>query len=147
MKKIFTMLLTLAVLWLSAPHCFGQEGGIIFTGGVASSTMGDLKDLQEHILSTYPVEGRITSSFPPYTTTSLTVFKQFFDYLRVGVAYSYTSTGGKSSYQDYSGEIFTEMNATSHRLGIYISYIILGGDLLDLSLSGSVDGNYSSIFI
>ena len=147
MKKLIHFLLTLAVLWLSAPNATAQGGGIIFTGGISSSAMGDLKDLQEHILSTYPVEGRITSSFPPFTTTSLTVYKQFFDYLRVGVAYSYSTTGGKSSYQDYSGEVFTEMNATSHRLGVYLSYIILGGDLLDLSLSGSIDANFSSIFI
>lgn len=147
MKKLIHMLLTLAVLWLSAPPARAQGGGIIFTGGIASSTMSDLKYLQEHILSTYPVEGRITSSFPPYTTTSLTVFKQFFDYLRVGATYSYSTTGGKSSYQDYSGEIFTEMNATSHRAGICLSYVILGGDLLDLSLSGSIDANFSSILI
>lgn len=147
MKKILPRLFLLLVLSLSAQGAMAQGGGIIFTGGVASSSMSDLKDLQKHILSTYPVEGRITSSFPPFTTTSLTVYKQFFDYLRVGLAYSYSTTGGKSSYQDYSGEIVTEMSASSHRLGAYLSYIILGGDLLDLSLSGSLDANFSSIFI
>lgn len=147
MKRTFRALLLLIFAILCAPFARAQGGGVIFTGGVASSTMSDLKMLQEHILSTYPVEGKVTSSFPPFTTTSLTVFKQYFDYLRVGVSYTYTSTGGKSSYQDYSGEVFTEMTATSHRLGAYLSYVILGGDLLDLSLAGRVDATYSTIFI
>ena len=147
MKKIPVVLFMGLMLLLPLPGAMAQGGGVIFTGGLASSAMGDLKDLQEHILSTYPVDGRVTSSFPPFTTTSLTVFKQYFDYLRVGISYSYSTTGGKSSYQDYSGEVSTEMTATSHRLGAYLSYVILGGDLVDLSLSGSLEANYSSIFI
>jgi hypothetical protein len=147
MKKFLTLLSLLLFHLLSAPSARAQGGGVMFTGGVASSSMSDLKILQEHILSTYPVDGKVTSSFPPFTTASLTVFKQYFDYLRVGGGYTYSTTGGKSSYQDYSGELFTEMNATSHRLGVYLSYVILGGDLLDLSLGGRVEANYSTVYI
>jgi len=147
MNKHFTYLIALALLLLSMPPARAQKGGFILTGGIASFRMTDMKYLQEYILSTYPVEGRITSSFPPYTSLSLTGFKQYYDYLRVGGGYSYSTTGGKSSYQDYSGQIVTEMNATSHRLGAYLSYVILDGDWLDLSLSGRLDANYTSLFI
>ncbi len=37
------------------------------------------------------------------------------------------------------------MNATSHRLGAYLSYLVLGGDRLDLSLNGSLEANLTSL--
>lgn len=147
MKKLRASLIILALLLLSAPFARAQGGGFMITAGVASSRMSDMKLLQEHILGTYPVEGKITSSFPPFTSVSLTLFKQYYDYLRVGASYSYSTTGGKSSYQDYSGEIVTEINATSHRLGAYLSYVILGGDRVDLALNGRLDANYTSMFV
>ena len=75
----------------------------------------------------------------------MTLYKQLYDYLRLGISYSYSTSGGKSSYQDYSGEIFTEITATSHRLGAYLSYVILRGDRLDLALSGRLDANYTNM--
>jgi len=75
------------------------------------------------------------------------VFKQLYDHIRVGGRYNYSTTGAKSSYADYSGDIYTEFNAVSHRLGAYLSYLVLGGDRIDLSLNGSLDANYTSMTI
>jgi hypothetical protein len=147
MRKRFINMIAVAMLLLSAQHSLGQGGGFILGAGGASFRMNDLKYLQEHILSTYPVEGKITSSFPPFTNASLTVFKQLYDHIRLGGTYSYSTTGSKSSYADYSGSIYTEMNATSHRLGAYLSYIVLGGDRLDLSLNGHLDANFTNLTI
>ena len=146
MKKIYIYLLSCALLFGSFQKTEAQ-GGIMISAGIADAAMNDMKNLQEHILSTYPVEGKITSSFPPFTSVSVTLFKPLNDYLRVGISYSYSTTGGKSSYQDYSGEIFTEITATSHRLGAYLSYVILRGDRLDLALNGRLDANYSNMLI
>lgn len=147
MKKIMLCLLTFSLILISAQKAEAQGGGFMLTAGVASVRMTDMKNLQDYILGTYPVEGRVTSSFPPYTSASLTIFKELYDYLRVGGAYSYSTTGAKSSYQDYSGEIYTKIIATSHRLGAYISYTLLYGDRLDLSLNGRLDANYTSMII
>lgn len=147
MKKTILCLFTCSLLLVTAQKAAAQGGGFMLTGGVASVRMTDMKNLLEHILGTYPVEGKVTSSFPPYTSASLTIFKELYDYLRVGGAYSYSTTGAKASYQDYSGEIYTQISATSHRLGGYISYTLLGGDRLDLSLSGRVDANFTSMLI
>jgi hypothetical protein len=147
MRKTFIYLIACVLLLASTRKAESQGGGFIFTGGIAAVAMKDMKYLQEHILSTYPVEGRVTSSFPPYTSTSLTLYKQFYDYLSVGISYSYSTTGGKSSYQDYSGQIYTEITPSSHRLGAYLSYVILGGDLLDLALSGRLDANFTNMNI
>ena len=140
-------MIALAMLLVSAQHSLSQDGGFSFAAGAASFRMGDMKYLQEHILSTYPVEGKITSSFPPFTSASFTVFKQLYDHIRVGGRYNYSTTGAKSSYADYSGNIYTEFNAVSHRLGAYLSYLVSGGDRLELSLNGSLDANYTSMTI
>ena len=147
MKKPILFLLTCSLILSSAPKAEAQGGGFMLTAGLASFRMTDMKYLQEHILETYPVEGKITSSFPPYTSASVTLFKGFSDYLRLGGSYSYSTTGGKSSYQDYSGDIYTEITATSHRFGAYISYTILGGDRLDLNLNGRLDANVTSMTV
>ncbi|MCK4989349.1 MAG: hypothetical protein KAS29_02645, partial [Bacteroidales bacterium] len=147
MRKRISYMIALAMLLVSAQHSLAQNGGISIAAGAASFRMGDMKYLQEHILSTYPVEGKITSSFPPFTTASFTVFKQLYDHIRVGGRYNYSTTGAKSSYADYSGDIYTEFNAVSHRLGAYLSYLVLGGDRIDLSLNGSLDANYTSMTI
>ena len=147
MRKTIIYLITCALLFFYMQKAEAQNGGFIITAGVSEPAMNDMKYLQEYILSTYPVEGRITSSFPPFTSLSLTLYKQLYDYLRLGISYSYSTSGGKSSYQDYSGEIFTEITATSHRLGAYLSYVILRGDRLDLALSGRLDANYTNMLI
>ncbi|NOR34932.1 MAG: hypothetical protein GQ579_09645 [Bacteroidales bacterium] len=147
MRKHISYMIVLAILLVSAQHSLAQNGGISIAAGAASFRMGDMKYLHEHILSTYPVEGKITSSFPPFTTASFTVFKQLYDHIRVGGRYNYSTTGAKSSYADYSGDIYTEFNAVSHRLGAYLSYLVLGGDRIDLSLNGSLDANYTSMTI
>jgi len=147
MRKRLAGIITLALLLGSSFTLVGQTFGLTVSGGLASSRMNDMKYLQEHILSTYPVPGKITSSFPPYTSVAISGFKQLYDQIRLGLAYSYTTTGGKSSYADYSGNISTEMTAISHRVGGYISYRVLSGSRLDLSLNGRMDANITSMTI
>jgi len=147
MRKISIHRTALAFIFFSAFTVSAQEGGIMVSGGMASSSMEDMIYLQEYILSTYPLEGKITSSFPPFTSTSVTVFKQLYDQIRIGGGYSYATTGGKSSYADYSGKIYTEMSVTSHRLGAYLSYSVLSGERFDLSLYGKAEANLSSLSI
>jgi len=145
MKK-YILILGLLLL-LPVQNSLGQDIGFKLYLGAASVRMDDMKYLQEHILSTYPVEGKITSSFPPFTSVSLIVFKQLYEQIRIGGGYSYSTTGGKSSYLDYSGSLFTEMSATSHRLGAYLSYSLWGGEHLDLSLYGKAEACMSDLSI
>lgn len=147
MKRI-PLYLALSFLWLiSAQTSLGQESGLKISTGVASFRMDDLKSLQKQILSTYPVDGKITSSFPPFTAFSVLYFRQLYDQVWVGGGFSYSTTGGKSSYYDYSGYLMTEMTASSNRLGAYVAYSVFGGEWLDLSLFGTVDANLSSVTI
>jgi hypothetical protein len=148
MKRIRTVLFILAILPFTAQMIRGQGGGgLKISAGMASFRMDDLKSLQKYILGTYPVEGKVTSSFPPFTYTSIFYFRQLYEQVRVGGGYSFSTAGGKSSYRDYSGFLITDISATSHRLGAYAAYAFAGGDRLALSLYGTLEANLSTVSI
>ncbi len=124
-----------------------QRTGVSVMLGGATVKMDDMKYLMDIILESYPVEGAIITSFPPYFSGSVNVFHQFYPHLRAGAGYTYTSTGARANYTDYSGSISTDMFIVSHRLGLSLNYSLIGTDRLDLSLYGRVDANYSSMDI
>ena len=120
-----------------------QRTGISVMLGGSTVKMDDMKYLMDIILESYPVEGAIITSFPPYFNGSVNVFRQFYPHLRAGAGYTYTSTGARANYSDYSGSISTDMFIVSHRLGLSLNYSLIGTDRLDLSLYGRLDANYS----
>jgi hypothetical protein len=124
-----------------------QKVGFTVSGGLASQRMDDLKYLQDYILSTYPVEGKITSSFPPFATASINLMKKRYDYLHFGGGYTYSASGGKSSYSDRTGSIITEMDVSSHRLGAFLTYSIWQREHIDIALNGRVDLNLTTVEI
>lgn len=135
------------LLSLFLPGLLAQNMGITVSAGLASQRMDDLKYLQEYILSTYPVEGKVTSSFPPFTTTSINLVREGFGYLHFGGGYTFSTTGGKSSYSDRTGSIVTEMGLISHRLGAFLSYTIWEREHIDIALNGRVDVNLTNVEI
>lgn len=141
-----TVAMFLFLMFLST-GAIAQRMGLSASVGFSSQSMDDMKYLQQYILDTYPVEGKITSSFPPFTNASVNLTKEWYDYLHFGGGYSFSTTGGKSSYSDHTGSISTDLSVTSHRLGAFLSYTILGGDRIDLTLNGRVDVNLSSVNI
>jgi len=145
MKKL--LILCLACALLAPSNLSGQNTAVWFSFGLNASRMDDMKYLQDYILGTYPVEGKISSSFPVYTMGSVGVLNQLYPSIKIGAAYSRSATGGKSNYTDYSGYITTEIDAVSHKLGAYASYLITGGKRLELSAFGRLDINYTQIDI
>jgi hypothetical protein len=140
-------ILGITMLLAASPAALAQKAGFSVSVGVASQRMDDLKYIQEYILSTYPLEGRITSSFPPFSRVSFNLVRQWYDYLKYGGGYTFSTTGAKSSYADYTGFIATEISPTSHRLGGFISYSLLGREHIGLSLYGRADVNLSTVSI
>ena len=145
MKKQVIILMSVFAILMSA--CIYSEIGVLASFGVATFRMDDMKYLQEYILSNYPVDGKIISSFPPYVTTSVNIFKQVLPLLRIGAGYTFTNTGGRSNYSDYSGNIHTDMIAQSHNLGAFASYALFGDEHLELSMFGRLDANFTFVEI
>ena len=147
MRTGYKSIATAVLVTMFSAGALAQRIGVSASVGMASQRMDDLKYLQQYILGTYPVEGKITSSFPPFTNISMNVVVERYEHLHIGGGYTFSTTGGKSSYADYTGNISTEISATSHRLGAFLSYSILGGERLNLSLYGRVDANLSIVDI
>jgi len=147
MRKLFVLFSILGAQLLVNPTVYGQETGLTVTFGGGTFRMDDMKYLQDYILSSYPVEGKVTSSFPPYFTASAGVVRKLYYHVRMGGLYSYSTTGGRSNYTDYSGKISTDMIAVSHRFGAFVNYTILENDRLDLSLFGRLDVNLTDMSI
>ena len=124
-----------------------QRTGVSVMWGGATFKMDDMKYLMDIILESYPVEGVIISSFPPYYSASVNIFRQFYPHLRAGAGYTFTNTGARANYTDYSGKISTDMFAVSHRLGVSVNYLLMGSDRLELSLYGRLDVNFSTMDI
>jgi len=144
-KRKYHLACILALSLISAVSA--QRTGLSVSFGGATYAMDDMKYLQEQILASYPLEGAVLSSFPPYFTGSAQVVHQFLTHLRGGAGYSYSTTGGRSDYSDYSGNVETDMLATSHRFGVSLYYSILAGERLDLSLYGTADAHLSYLDI
>jgi len=121
----------------------GQDNAIVVGAGIQTSKMDDMKYFQELILETYPIEGRISSSFPAYVMGSIGYLHQWYPSVRIGAGYVYSSTGAKSNYTDYSGYITTIMDAESHRAGAHGSYSLFSGNWYELSLYGRLDIRYT----
>jgi hypothetical protein len=137
------LLLILALAMFFAPKVHSQKNAIWVGAGIQTSKMDDMKYLQELILETYPVEGRISSSFPTYVMGSFGFMHQLYPSVRIGAGYGYSSIGAKSNYTDYSGYITTLMNAVSHRAGGHVSYSVFAGEWYELSLYGRLDIKYT----
>ena len=145
MRKGKRLILLIALVALAVPGVRAQEKGIMASFGGATFKMEDMKYFQEYILSTYPVEGKVISSFPLYTSFSINYLVQIWPLVRIGAGYVHTTTGAKTDYTDFSGYIHTNLNATSHRAGAFVNYSFMGNDKLDLSLYGRLDLNISKI--
>lgn len=124
-----------------------QKNGISVSLGGATSAMEDMKYLMENILDSYPIEGAMISSFPPYFSGSLSFIRQFYPHIRAGATYTFTTSGSRANYTDYSGNIDTDMIAISHRLGASVNYSLITSDRLDLSLYGRLDANFTLLDI
>ncbi|MCK4748886.1 MAG: hypothetical protein KAT15_17655, partial [Bacteroidales bacterium] len=95
----------------------------------------------------YPVEGKVITSFPAYAMGSLGIVKQVFPMVRIGAGYAYAATGGRRNYTDYSGSISTDIEASSHGLGAWVSYAVVSGKRYDLSIYGRGDANITRMKI
>jgi hypothetical protein len=145
MKQIVSIIAFLALSW--DPGLHAQKMGILAGTGAGSFRMDDLKYMQQQILMTYPVEGRIISSFPHYTTYSIDLIRNPLPYINLGVGYGLASTGGKSNYTDYSGGISTIITAILHRIGGFISYSLIDAEPFEVSVYGRIDANFTHLSI
>jgi hypothetical protein len=86
--------------------------------------MHDLKDFQESLQHSYPVDTKITEQFPVFFIYDVAIYGRVGGSNFVGFYYQYGSTGGRIHYQDFSGEITSDQLIHYNTLGL-----TLGGEL------------------
>jgi hypothetical protein len=141
MKKLVIIATILGTLGPATLRLHAQGYGVFLSGGVATMRMDDMKYLLESIMDTYPVDARVISSFPPFTSVSVGFMKRSYPHLKLGAGYGYTTSGAKGNYTDHSGSLTTEITAISHQLGGIFGYSPLTGDRVEFSLLGRVHLN------
>jgi hypothetical protein len=141
MKKLWIIVVMLCTLGMGSLKVQAQDYGVFLWGGVATMRMDDMKYLMQSIVDSYPVEARIISSFPAYTSVSTGFLKRMYPHLKLGAGYGFTTSGAKANYTDFSGSLTTEITAVSHRLGAIVGYSPFTTGRLEFSLVGRVDLN------
>lgn len=94
------------------------------SSGYSTYSMSQLKEFQTEMKSQFPVEAKITSSFPGYIYHEFSGAYQFGDHFLSGISLTYGSTGGKIHYRDYSGEMGNEQVAKYFEIGLPLSWKI-----------------------
>jgi hypothetical protein len=93
-----------------------------FTLGYGQYAQQDLKEFQNQFLDEFPVEPKITESFPPYWYYDASINYLFNDRLSLGISGTYGSSAGRMHYKDYTGEIMFDVLANYFSIGIPVGF-------------------------
>lgn len=137
----------LLLLELTGGILFGQNIGLYFGVGGGTYRMDDLKYYQHYLLSSFPIEGKMISLFPPYVTGSAGIERAANDFMRFGIDYSFMSSGAKSHYSDYSGYRESNQVIKTHQFSAYFNYKITGGEMMELLTFTSISASYTILTI
>lgn len=121
MKKIILLILFLVFIHSLIQSVNAQT--ITFGGGIDLGTysMNDLKDFQEYLNAQVPVDISSIETYPAFFRyTGFGEFSQ--NKISFGLQITYESTGSRSSYKDYSGEIRFDQIVSAVGVGTFISY-------------------------
>lgn len=89
--------------------------------GIGSYSMKDLKEAEQYQIARLQYTGlKNIDNFPAYYFYSAEVSRLFFRKIWLGLAYRLQSTGYKSSYEDYSGQLKIENIVRSDNAGIVL---------------------------
>jgi hypothetical protein len=137
--KVFLYLTLLSI------NAYNQVVSLSIGSGIGTCQMKDLKSFQNTLWSELPVEAKVVSSFPVFPLYNIKVVVHT-KYLEIGNAYSFTSTGSKIHYSDYSGEISILQIVNSHQASVLLYPVFSRTEkskFLGLFKSTVVFNNYS----
>lgn len=133
-------------LYFIVNSCLCQKFELYTGGGVFKVTMKDIQGLQADRLSLLSFKARITDDFPVSINHLVMEPRLNFKNLSIGFHYSFSSTGSRISYGDYSGIINLDVICNSHNFGPFISYPVIKTSKLSFNLFLDVPVVYSEIF-
>jgi len=127
--KVKIVIILLSLFQLS----FSQKLEFYFGSGINNSSQDELKSLEESWLKVIEVPAKITDNFPS-TPSYSGIVKLRFKWFYVGYQYSFTSTGSRISYSDYSGNLTYDFICSSHKFGPSVTFNIAKKNHIYLNL-------------
>jgi hypothetical protein len=125
------LLLTLGVIILFQSSIFAQELTVYV--GIAQASMSDLKKLQTLLAQNAPVQLEITQSFPAYWQYGMKMNWIIANKVNLGFRAFTTSTGARSSYKDYSGQIVDDHTLRCYSVAPNLEYLFIKKNKFELS--------------
>jgi hypothetical protein len=96
--------------------------------GLSYSLMEDMKDLQRLVANELPVRPKYVQEFPPYWQYGLSMRWGVTEKYKLGFYVFTTSTGGRATYEDYSGEFTFDQTLRCFGLTIHNEYVVHEGE-------------------
>lgn len=113
-KNLFT-----TVLIVFSISAFAQEWSFGAKLGMGSYSMLDLKNFQRYRLQQTELPLKTTESYPVSPVYNVEVgLKEVLHLDKIGIFYTFSSTGSRSTVSDYSGRIDLDAIINGHQLGI-----------------------------
>jgi hypothetical protein len=109
--------------------------------GIGSYSMRDLREFQgDQEFSWNQVDVETIDEFPSYYYYDVWVTRSFYKKLELGISYRLQSTGYKSHYADYSGELLFEQTLVANQIGVLAATPVakILEDRLVVSLAGNI---------
>jgi hypothetical protein len=107
------------IVWF-LPIAATAQFNISFNTGIATFTMSDLKNSQMRVQNSLPVKAKVISSFPAFWIYNGNMKWIFDNGIIIGADGSYTSTGGRVYYSDYSGKIIYDQTLIGYSVSTFI---------------------------
>lgn len=105
-----------------------------FGSGIGNSNLTDLKKIQEIRITSFNVPSKLTENFPArYYFMGEARYK--ISRISYGMYYSYSSTGSRCSYRDYSGAVNMDIISSSNYIAPLISFSVFNSEKCNLDLS------------
>lgn len=101
-----------------------QQVELMFSAGMASYSMRDLKKMNSDLQSQVPFETKITDNFPMTYQLGGQFAVQLRKLYKIGIKYAYNSTGSRIAASDYSGSYRFDNVLSGHTIGMINSFLL-----------------------
>jgi len=119
-RYLLFVLLTIA----ACLHTHAQQVELMFTAGMGSYSMGDMKKLNSGLHAQVPFETKVTTNFPMTLQLGGNFAVQLSKIYKMGIKYAYNSTGSRVAASDYSGSYRFDNVISGHTLGMINSFLL-----------------------
>jgi hypothetical protein len=130
---IVIILLLCASLQLPA-----QKVELMFTTGMATYSMRDLKKMNDDLQAQIPFSTSVTDNFPMTFQFGGHFAVQLSNNYKIGILYAYNSTGSRLTSSDYSGSYYFDNIVTGHTIGMLNGFRVYSHEAFRIDFQANI---------